>query len=208
MTIQNKNKPVIALDSGKVLIDFNQNLFAEQLANYFGKEIDPELLLELDSLIPSINAGMHSWDEVLPLLSDAFGMVIKIGEWRNFYNRMIKYEVPGMYEVLVKLKNKFRIVALSNTDEIHWTYLLEKFPIFDLLDGWVVSFQEKVAKPNPAIYLKLMDRYCNGNPPFFFTDDIEVNVKSALSLGWKAEVFIDARQFKATINKMIASAFF
>ena len=208
MTIQNKNKPVIALDSGKVLIDFNQNLFAEQLANYFGKAIDPELLLELDSLIPSINAGMHSWEKVLPLLSDALGMVIKIGEWRNFYNSMIKYEVPGMYEALVEFKKKFRIVALSNTDEIHWTYLLEQFPIFDLLDGWVVSFQEKVAKPNPAIYLKLMDRYCNGKPPFFFTDDIEVNVKSALSLGWKAEIFIDARQFKATVNKMIASANF
>ena len=206
MTIPNIDKPVLVLDSGKVLIDFNQNHFSEQLANYFGKQIDPELLLELDSQIPLINAGMHSWDEILPLLSDAFGMAIKIGEWRNFYNSMIKYEVPGMYEVLVELKKKFRIVALSNTDEIHWTYLLEQFPIFDLLDGWVVSFQEKVAKPNPVIYRKLMDRYCNGKPPFFFTDDIDLNVKSALSLGWKAEVFIDARRFKATINEMMATA--
>ena len=204
----NTDKPIIALDSGKVLVDFNQNHFSEQFASYYGKPIDHQLLLELESLVPSINAGMRPWDDVLPLLGDALGRAVKIKEWRIFYNRMIKHEVPGMYDVLVELKKKFRIVALSNTDEIHWTYLLEQFPIFDLLDGWVVSFQEKVAKPNPAIYRIVMDRYCNGKPPFFFTDDIEANVKSAVSLGWTAEVFIDARQFRAAVIKMAANANF
>ena len=206
MSILKKAKPVIALDSGKVLVDFNQNFFSEQLTNYLGRPIDSEFIFKLDSLIPSINAGMHSWEDVLPSLGDALGRAIDIVEWRDFYNRMINDEVPGMYELLVELKKKFQIVALSNTDEIHWSYLLEQFPIFGLLDGWVVSFQEKAAKPNPAIYRKLMDRYCNGKPPFFFTDDIDVNVESALSLGWKAEVFINARHLKATVERIAKTA--
>ena len=106
-----------------------------------------------------------------------------------------------MREALAELKSEFRLVALSNTEEVHWTFVLRKFPIFKLLDGWVVSYTEGVAKPDPAIYRAFMNRYCDGRSPVFYTDDNPRYVEAAQHLGWEAEVFTDAAHFKEEIRK-------
>jgi len=96
-------------------------------------------------------------------------------------------------------------VALSNTEEVHWAFVLEKYPIFELLDGWVVSYKEGVTKPDPAIYSAVVDRYCNGRLPFFYTDDSPLYVEAARHLGWEAEVFSDAAHFKEDLRRRRAN---
>ena len=105
--------------------------------------------------------------------------------------------------VLSELKKDFRLVALSNTDKVHWDFALHTLPIFALLDGWVVSYAEGVAKPDPALYRAVVERYCNGRLPFLYVDDIFENVEMARSLGWRAEVFRDADQFKEEIERRL-----
>jgi hypothetical protein len=46
---------------------------------------------------------------------------------------------------------------------------------------------------------RVMDRYGNGRPPFFYTDDSPRFVEAARSLGWDAEVFLDAAHFKKEV---------
>ena len=75
-------------------------------------------------------------------------------------------------------------MALSDTDEVHWNYALQKYPILLLLDGWVVSYEQGAAKPDPAIFRATIERHCNGRLPFFYTDYIPVHVETARSLGW------------------------
>ena len=106
-----------------------------------------------------------------------------------------------MREALEELRREFRLVALSNTDEVHWPFVVGKYPLFELLDGWVVSYREALAKPDPAIYRLVERRYCAGRPPFFYTDDTPEYVCIAQSLGWESEVFRGAANFRAEVAR-------
>ena len=194
-------KPVIVLDAGKVLVDFDTNVVLDELSKRSGREIDLPSPLDLDRLFFPVIVGRQSLSDTLKVLNTALGLSLDLQEWRELWCRIFTGEVPGMRKALTELKSEFRLVGLSNTDEVHWTFLLQKYPIFELLDGWVVSYTEGVAKPDPAIYGAVVDRYCNGQLPAFYTDDIKQYVEAARRLGWEAEVFTDAAHFKEETKK-------
>lgn len=201
MATQEHYKPVIVLDVGKVLVDFDTKVLLDELSQRCGREIDLPSPPDLDKLFFPVIVGTHSLADILHALNRAMGFSLEFQEWRELWCRIFTGEVPGMKKALTELKAEFRLVGLSNTDEVHWTFLLRKYPIFELLDGWVVSYTEGVAKPDPAIYGAVVDRYCNGQLPAFYTDDTRLYVEAAQRLGWEAEVFTDAAHFKEEIRK-------
>ena len=201
MPIQEHHKPVIALDVGKVLVDYDPKVVLEELSKRCGREIGLPLPIDLDELFFPVYVGTQSWGDILHVLNNALGFFLESQEWRELWCRIFTGEVPGMREALAELKSEFRLVALSNTEEVHWTFILQKYPILKLLDGWIVSYTEGVAKPDPAIYEAVVDRYCDGRLPVFYTDDTPRYVEAARRLGWEAEVFTDAAHFKEEIRK-------
>jgi 2-haloacid dehalogenase len=198
---QEQYKPVIVLDAGKVLVDLNPNAVLEELSKRCGREIVLPQSRDLNTLFLPLYTGMSSGKDIVRTINQSLGLSMKAEEWRELWCRILIGEVPGMREVLSELMSDFRFVALSNTDEIHWIYALETYPIFQLLDGWVVSYVEGITKPNPAIYSVVVNRYCNGRLPFFYTDDSPTYIEAARQLGWEAEVFINAEQFKEEVAK-------
>jgi len=173
----------------------------EELSKRCGREIGLPLPIDLDELFFPVYVGTQSWGDILHVLNNALGFFLESQEWRELWCRIFTGEVPGMREALAELKSEFRLVALSNTEEVHWTFILQKYPIFKLLDGWIVSYTEGVAKPDPAIYEVVVERYCYGRLPVFYTDDTPRYVEAARRLGWEAEVFTDAAHFKEGIRK-------
>lgn len=201
MAAHNQDKPVIVLDVGKVLVELNPDVLLEELSRRYGRKIGLPLPRVLDELFLPVYVGTRSWADVLPDLNSTFGLSLQHDEWQELWCRVLTGEVPGMSAVLAELKSEFRLVALSNTEAVHWTYLLQEYPIIGLLDGWVVSYEEGVAKPDPSIYRAVADRYCPNRSPFFYTDDIPCYVKVARNLGWDAEVFTDAARFRKEVGK-------
>jgi FMN phosphatase YigB (HAD superfamily) len=173
----------------------------EDLAKRFDVKMPSLSPIDLDALLLPLQIGNQSWDEIFPVLNRSFGLSMSPEEWRELCCRIFTGEVPGMRDVLLELKNRFSLVALSNTIEVHWTFLLREYPIFELLDGWVVSYMAGAEKPHPAIYQALVDRYCDGRPPFFYTDDTAQHVEAARRLGWDAGVFRDSSGFMEDIQK-------
>jgi 2-haloacid dehalogenase len=201
MTIQKYHKPVIVLDAGKVLVDYDPTVVVEELSKRCGREVGLPQVDDLYRLFFPVYVGMQSWGDILQVINNALGFSLETQEWLELWCNIFTGEVAGMREALVELKSEFRLVGLSNTEEVHWTFVVKRFPIFELLDGWVVSYEEGIAKPDPAIYRILMNRYCNGQLPVFYTDDNPRYVEAARRLGWEAEVFTDAAQFIEQIKK-------
>ena len=203
MMITDKYKPVIVLDVGRVLVDVEPDAALKELSKRCGREIGLPLPGDLEKLFSQVYVGKRSWEDILPAINSALKLSLTIDEWDALWCRIIKAEVPGMRQVLSELKKEFRLVALSNTDKVHWGFALRTFPIFALLDGWVVSYEEGAAKPGPALYHAVVEPHCNGRLPFLYVDDIPENVETARSLGWQAEVFRDAAQFKEEIKRRL-----
>ena len=203
MMIPENDKPVIVVDVGRVLVDVDPHAVLNELSKRCGRKIGLPLPKDLENLFSHVYVGKRSWEDILPAINSALRLSLTIEEWHALWCQIIKAEVPGMQQALSGLKKDFRLVALSNTDKVHWEFAFHAFPIFGLLDGWVVSYEEGIAKPDPALYRAVVERHCDGRLPFLYVDDILENVETARSLGWQAEVFRDAAQFKEEIKRRL-----
>jgi FMN phosphatase YigB (HAD superfamily) len=196
MTPRTADKPVIVLDVGGVLVDFDLKALFATLSKRRGEKVTAPSLATLDTLFLPVQTGKSSLEDIIPEINASLGVSITPDEWRDLLCSIFTGEVPGMKEMLREIKNDFFLVALTNTIEAHWTFLLMTYEILKLFDGYIVSYKEGVAKPDPAIYQTVVDRYCDGRLPFFHTDDTPEYVEAARQMGWRSEVFRSPLQFK------------
>lgn len=100
-------------------------------------------------------------------------------EFRSWSRRLL----PGAAELLASLRPRFRLAALSNSNELHWERNSNDIGVTDLFEIAISSHQVGMCKPNPGIYLAALDRL--GVPPdaVMFFDDVPANVAAASALG-------------------------
>jgi FMN phosphatase YigB (HAD superfamily) len=196
MAVRKTDKPVIVLDVGGVLVGFDLKPLIGALSKNRGEKVTLPPLSNIDKLFLPVQTGESSMDDIVPELNASLGVSMSPSEWHALSCSIFTGEVPGMKEVLLQLKKDFFLVALTNTVEVHWTFLLKTYDILKLMDGTIVSYLEGVAKPDPAIYKLVVDRYCDGGPPHFHTDDLPEYVEAARQMGWRSEVFRSPLQFK------------
>ena len=90
-----------------------------------------------------------------------------------------------LYHLIPELKRMGKkVYGLTNYCEPSFTYTTERFKNLTLLDGVVVSNREKKAKPDPAIFALLTERYGVIPEKTLFIDDSLPNVLAAERLGF------------------------
>lgn len=142
------------------------------------------------------NTFFSNWDELdlgnvtIEEHLENCNMPINIEEFKEILIEYYKYR--AFNEEVVKLmkelkKNNYKIYILSNNNKQAYEYLL-KLPIFKCVDGWVVSCDYHIIKPNKKLYEMLFDTY-NLNPAeSFFIDDKKENIHMARILGMNGYV--------------------
>ena len=109
------------------------------------------------------------------------------------FNETIPGPVDGSLEIVERLhRAAVPLYALTNFGSEFWAGFRPTAPIFDLFEDVVVSGDERVAKPDPAIYAIMERRSGLSGSSLFFTDDNPANVAAARERGWRAELFTDA----------------
>ncbi|MFC1522871.1 HAD family hydrolase, partial [Elusimicrobiota bacterium] len=95
--------------------------------------------------------------------------------------------IEPMNELVKKLKTrKFQVFILSNTNHVHARYIRENYSFMDAADGFVLSCEIGLRKPDPE-YFKYALKLAKVNPEnALFIDDIEKNVEGARSVGIKS----------------------
>ena len=190
-------------DFGKVLV--NHDLLP-MLRHYFnGDTAKMEQFYNLLSnrdFIDLCDRGIVPFEEMIelaikknPEYSDAFMY------FRDNYLDEITGEVDGMREVLQQLKSAgYKLYGLTNWSKTIYK-VMEKFDIFQMLDGWVISCEEHCIKPEKEIYIRLCEKY-NLNPAeCIFTDDRVANVEGARAVGMQSVVFVNSEQFISEVKR-------
>lgn len=179
----------IIFDLGNVLIEWNKEKILSKICkndleyNLFNKLVfQSNLWIDLDN-------GKISLEFLENQLIDEMGHQYRdqIHElvW-NWFNYVDSYD--EVYELIEQLKKKnFQIYVLSNTSSIFHILLdsvLSK--VSSVLDGYVISCEVKMMKPQKEIYLSLVNKYQLDIKDCIFLDDLEENVEAARTLGIKA----------------------
>ena len=138
---------------------------------------------EYPELAAEIAAVEEEWKEILPPKQDTEDLI-----------RRLKAAGYGVY-------------YLSNFPEKTFCYVWERTPASRLMDGGVVSWRERLVKPEPAIYRLLLDRYGLRGEETVFTDDTPVNVEGARAAGLFAWHFTGAAGFERYLREELGLVF-
>ena len=128
-------------------------------------------------------------------------------EIRMYYGRWIEMmggQVPGMEDLVRDLKKRgYGLYGLTNWSRETFPLVRDRYPVLGLLDGMVVSGEEMTAKPGPALYRILLERYGLRADECLFIDDNPVNIAGGEAVGIRGLVFRNAEQVRSALDNLL-----
>jgi 2-haloacid dehalogenase len=191
----------VVFDLGGVLLDWNPRHLYRTL---FADEAEMEWFLT-EVCSPAWHAphdrGVSTAASCAELAAGHPELSELIWAWSRRSEEMIGGVDAGSVEVLRAVKEtRLRCYALTNMEEETYPLRLARFPFLGWFDGTVVSGQEGMAKPDPAIFRLLLDRFGLTPNSTLMIDDTKENLESAGKLGLQTMQFRSSRQVRADLE--------
>jgi 2-haloacid dehalogenase len=125
---------------------------------------------------------------------------------RAFYTRwkeMFGGPIEGSVQVLKELKEKgYPVYALSNWNRELYDQTVADYPFLNWFDGKIISSEEKMAKPNAAIFHLLFKRYGIDPKTAVFIDDNKANIETAKRLGLRSILFTSPEKLRNELQTL------
>jgi 2-haloacid dehalogenase len=177
----------VVFDLGGVLIDWDpRHLYRKLLADeaaveeFLATVCTPEWNAELDR-------GRPFAEGVAELVERHPEHAAAIAAYHERWPEMVAGDIPGTVEVLAELRAAgVPLYALTNWSAETFAITRGRFEFLEWFDGLLVSGEERVTKPDSAIFQLLLDRFGLDPTATVFVDDSEVNVAAARRLGFDA----------------------
>ena len=193
----------IIFDFGCVLINWSQHNLYD---TYFGSKEKTDWFID--------NICTWEWNNQTDVgktfASSVEEKIAEFPEWekeiRMYWERwedMIGGAVEGMQDWICELKKAgYKVYGLSNWSAETFPLVKEKFPVFKMMDGIVISGEELIAKPDYRIYQILLNRYNLQANECVFVDDRQSNIDAAKELGIHGITFANCEQAKKVFNQI------
>ncbi|HEY0627350.1 MAG TPA: HAD family phosphatase [Allosphingosinicella sp.] len=125
-----------------------------------------------------------------------------ISAWGNRFGETISDPVPGVHAIVEELDAKgVPLFAITNFSADFWKPFYEREKaFFGRFRDIVVSGEEKLLKPDPAIYYLALRRFGLKAEEVLFIDDREINVEGARAVGMQAHLFTTAEDLRLRLE--------
>jgi putative hydrolase of the HAD superfamily len=199
---------LFVFDLGNVILPFEHRQIAVKLHEKSTEKeaFTPEQLFDVmfdlqNGLINPYEEGLMSSAEFLSNLKRQFRLDIDMNAFSNIWNPIFRDD-PEVNKVIFYLKEKrYPLFLLSNTNELHFSYIMENYPIVHWFDEWLLSFEVGAKKPKQRIYDAIFEKMDVKPNEVFYVDDISKYVETAQQLGLHGVVFRSAAQLWDFIQK-------
>lgn len=124
---------------------------------------------------------------------------------RKVYSDVTEMVTPRSYTIpwIQELKAKgYKVYYLSNFSRIAHVQCTEALAFLPYTDGGILSYQDKIIKPDPQIYQLLVERYGLVPEECVFIDDLQTNVDTAKACGYEGIVFVTKEQVEEEFYKL------
>lgn len=184
----------VIFDVGNVLYDWNPRFLYERLIDddraldaFLRDVVTPEWHFQHDLGRPFAETRA----ELTALFPDQADL---IAAWGPRFNESLGPMIPGMAAIVAELDAAgVQLFAITNFSGEFWPPFRATDPgLFDRFRDVVVSGDERMVKPDPAIYRLALDRFGVTAADALFIDDRADNIAGAESVGMAGHRFIDA----------------
>jgi len=187
----------VIFDLGKVLIpfDFTRGYRGlEKLCGIPAAEI-PRRLASTD-LVHRFESGLVEPEDFVAELSRVLDLHVSYNQFCEIWSSIFLPDPLIPESLLAGIRQRFRLLLLSNTNAIHFEMLERTYPLLGQFHDKVLSYRVRAMKPSPAIYREAIARAACRPEECFFTDDIADYVAAAQREGMDAVQFESRAQIE------------
>ena len=193
----------IVFDFGGVLIDWNPRYFYKDIFNddqrmeWFLREVCN------DGWNAELDRGMtfaQGIEELKKRQPEELHPLIEV--YHQGWEKMLGGPLDGTVSILERLKagGRYKLYGLTNWSAETFPIAMERYPFLKLFDGIVVSGEERLIKPDPAIFRLLIERYGFDPGHSVYIDDNLKNVEAADRQGFNAVHFTSPQALEKELD--------
>lgn len=178
---------LVYFDLGNVLVKFDHAIATRQLAELVGCTLAEAQFALFDSgLEVRYETGLVNSREFAAEINQQLGARIPAASILEAVSAIFEPNLDILRGLRYIQKSGVGIGLLSNTCAGHWEWLMRRQWVTteDWFDPIVLSYQAKLMKPDPAIYLHCEQCCGLSGSQIFFTDDRADNIAAAAAQGW------------------------
>jgi FMN phosphatase YigB (HAD superfamily) len=193
---------ILLFDLGNVILPFNHYQIAEKLAPFSNRHERPDpaaifsYLFDLhQGLVNDYETGRLTSQAFFDSVRKAFDLQLSFDRFVPIWNEIFT-ENHDVSVLIRALKGRMKLGLLSNTNPLHFEFILLRFPVVRSFDGWILSHEVGSKKPAPEIYREAI-RWASVMPEkILFIDDAQRNIEGAAALGIQTIRFVSAQGLK------------
>lgn len=191
----------VIFDVGNVLYDWNIRQFFEKLVPAHELELFLRDVVTLD-WHNQHDAGRPFAETSAELIAAWPRFADAIAAFGPRFSDTVTGLLPGMETILRDLHRRgVPLYAITNFSHEFWPpFRAREVAIFDLFDDIVVSGEERLVKPDPAIYALALDRFGLAAEEALFVDDRADNVAAAEAMGIAGHLFTGAGPLRVDLE--------
>ena len=180
----------IVFDLGGVLVDLDFKAAINGLQEAGFANVKEQLLaFDRGGIFQKFEVGEITADEFRTAIREYSTVTLTDEEVDGLWNAML-LEIPReKLELILHLRGKYMVYLLSNTNSIHWDYVCKNafnyrgFRVEDYFEETFLSYEMHLAKPDKAIFEKVLSDANLLAEETLFIDDSEANCKAAQEVG-------------------------
>lgn len=200
----NANKTLaIVFDLGGVLIDWNPRYLYRRL--FGGDEAAMERFLS-EVCTPEWNSRQDAGRPFAEAVAELSAVHPHLRELIEAYHvrwiEMLAGPIEGTVSLLEQLHERGHyLCALSNWSTETFPLARERYPFLERFRTIVLSGEERLIKPDPAIFQVLLKRIGRRAEECLFIDDVPANARAARQLGFGAIEFTSPEDLRARLRE-------
>jgi putative hydrolase of the HAD superfamily len=190
----------VIFDLGKVLVQFDRQIAYRRLHPFVPDENKPllthrshELERMLHGPAVELESGRMPFDVFSGRVQNLLGLSMPAQElWHIWCDIFTPDE--AMIELGTRLSNAYGAWLASNTSQVHYEWILERFPHVGFFRDAALSYELGIMKPDPRYFERACDKFGIEPAHALFIDDLKANVLGAEKAGLNAVVFHNRHQ--------------
>ena len=193
---------LVICDLGGVVVHFDSDRIIHQMAQLIGRSFDevqrvvyhPDLLLpfELGRIRPEAYYQGLKEKLQIPWTYEQFVRI-----WNDIFS-----ENRDVVWVVERLRARHRLLALTNTNELHLAYLKAAVPSLSLFEAVIASCEVGLRKPDPQIYFLALERAGVRPQEVVYIDDRPELVDAGRSVGVVGVRFENSQQLEHDLRQI------
>ena len=193
---------IILCDLGNVIINVHNDIKIRNIKKFSSKSRKfIEKFLINSKARKDFDKGKISAIQLYESLKNGLNLKLSFKKfkkvWCSYFSRREEME-----RLLRKLKKNYKLILLSNTDEMHFSHIRKKYKILDIFDDFVLSYKVGCTKPNPLIYLYSIKKTKTFPNKIVYIDDVRDYVLAAKFFGIKSIQYTTFSKLEADFKKL------